>query len=309
MAGYDEAFTPGGGVREPYAAALAALDAQGPGLEDTGIAIGGGAAARPLPVDPIPRIFTAREWAPLAAGLEQRARLLEALMRLGGPPPSPHHEPGLPLDGPPLAVVGFDVARRPDGGFALLEENVLTPGHVALPAAREAARLWERSAPLGVAAPLREALRDALGEDAAILADDPPSWETRWLGRFLGVPVVGLDEAGGRLPRTVWYRTAEDRLRDDAGALTPLGELLLEPLLERRVRVLNRPGAGVVEDKRLLIDAPRTLRAVLGEAPLLRVVETVPATAAVDPRRYVFKPAHGAGGRDVAVRPSQPVGD
>src|SRR3954451_14765388 len=93
---------------------------------------------------------------------EQRARLLEALLVVQPPAlrRSHYYEPdleGLALDAPPLAVVGFDVVRLADGRFALLEENVLTPGHVALPAAREAARLWERMAPAGVAGPLRGA--------------------------------------------------------------------------------------------------------------------------------------------------------
>jgi uncharacterized circularly permuted ATP-grasp superfamily protein len=125
---------------------------------------------------------------------------------------------------------------------------------------------------------------------------------------FLGVPVVGLDEARGRLPATVWYRTAEDRLRDDAGDLTPLGELLLEPLLTRSVRVVNRPGCGVLEDKRLLIGAPQIMRAVSPSGRCSRSSRPGPRPRPVELRRHVYKTAHGAGGRDVAIRPQAPVG-
>src|SRR3954447_1574276 len=112
MAPYDEAFTPAGRVRAPYAGALA-FDAE---LEDTGIAIG---ASRRVPVDPLPRVLTEREWAPPGAGPEQRARRAGGLGRGGGRVGalarrplrgSPSREPDLPPPGgPPLAVVGFDV--------------------------------------------------------------------------------------------------------------------------------------------------------------------------------------------------------
>ncbi|MBE2317662.1 circularly permuted type 2 ATP-grasp protein [Solirubrobacter sp. CPCC 204708] len=312
-AAYDEAFAPDGSPRAAYAPALDAFAEHGPCLHDTSIAIGGGAQARPLPVDGLPRILTAAEWEPLAAGLEQRARLLEALL-LAGPGAHPvtatsHYRErlleGVELPGPPLAVVGFDVARGPDGAFVLLEANVLTPGHVALPAAREVARLWEHvaHAPRDTAAPLRDALKAALGEDAAILPNDPPSWETAWLARFLGLPLL---EPHDPLPRTVWYRTAEDRVFDDAGHRTPLGDRLLEPLLAGEVRVLNRPGCGVVEDKRLLADAEPLIRDLLGETPRLATAETFlgPDALELDPRELVFKPSHGAGGRGVVVGPA-----
>ena len=102
-----------------------------------------------------------------------------------------------------------------------------------------------------------EALSGMLGarEGVAILSDVPlerAGWELRWLGAALGVPVLGYGDlrvrrsrlvtrAGARVER-VWQRTSEDRLRDDQGRPTPLGELLLEPLRAGTVSLVNAIG-------------------------------------------------------------------
>ncbi|CAA9484498.1 MAG: hypothetical protein AVDCRST_MAG69-979 [uncultured Solirubrobacteraceae bacterium] len=147
--------------------------------------------------------------------------------------------------GPALGIVGFDVVRRPDGTLAVLEDNLLTPGHVALPALRDVNPLRAAAAVADVAAATVELLGALLGggaEAAAILSDEPgerASWELQELGSMLRIPVLGYEDlqvrgsrlctCSGRRIDVLWQRTSEDRLRDDAGDLTALGRLLLEP--------------------------------------------------------------------------------
>jgi uncharacterized circularly permuted ATP-grasp superfamily protein len=88
-AAWDEACGEDGAVRPAYAAVLGVLEDAGVDVvaretaaaaAATGIAIGGGERARPLPVDAVPRVVEADEWADVAGGLAQRARLLEVLV-------------------------------------------------------------------------------------------------------------------------------------------------------------------------------------------------------------------------------------
>src|SRR5215213_10618340 len=162
MRPYDEARDAARRPRAHYAEVLEAVAAIGPGAlardaaaraRETGIAVG----TAPLPVDPVPRVIPAAEWATVATGLAQRARALDALVRAsyagepGGLPPeilasTPYFEcdlVGAPAAGAAIGIVGFDLVRGPDGALRVLEDNVLTPGHVAVPAARELLRLWQ----------------------------------------------------------------------------------------------------------------------------------------------------------------------
>ncbi len=332
MQPYDEALDRRGLARAHYAEALATLHRLGPAAlarEATARARAAGLAVgdRALAVDPVPRIIPQDEWAPLAAGLAERAAALDALARSAYAPGAPellttshYFEPdlvGAPDAGPAVSIVGFDVVRGADGGLRVLEANVLSPGHAALPAARELGSLAERMAspPL----PTREATLRAyaamLGDDpdaAAILGDPGGSWELRWLGAALGVPVVAPADlvadargvrlrADGRPLAVLWQRTAEDRLRDDAGAPTPAGRVLLEPARAGTVRVVNRPGAGVVHDKRALPLLEASLDRPLVPAVPTLLLERDEDRAAVlaEPAAFVVKPATGAGGRDV----------
>jgi uncharacterized circularly permuted ATP-grasp superfamily protein len=304
---YDEAFGAAGEPRSSYAPVLAALEALGPeAVTHPGdIAVGG----RPLPLDPVPRVFTAGEWAPLAAGLAQRARALDAWVAdaygarraidAGVVPgeylASCHYfEPQLPPLDTGVAVFGFDVVRLPDGSFRVLEDNALTPGHAAVPAARERLTLWRHvaTAPVDVQGPTRRLLGGLLeGARPAILGDPGGSWELHWLSAFLGVPVVDAPEDHDLL----WYRTGEDRLTG-----TGLGRMLLPGLTAGTLRVVSRPGCGVADDKGLMPHVDDLVRFFCGEEPLLQGVPTVPAAeAAEDPADWVFKPRAGAGARGV----------
>jgi carboxylate-amine ligase len=354
---FDEARTPDGAPRPIYAEVLAAVREAGPAAlaaqataaaRAAGMAIGGGPGPVPLPVDPVPRVIGAAEWRALAAGLEQRARALDALVEdvygerravaAGALPEEvvetcPYLErdrAGAPAPAVSVGVVGFDVIRCPDGRFAVLEDNLLTPGHVALPAAREALTLWRRvrTRPVEVHDATVGALRGMLGAagegEAAILADQraaDASFELRWLSRALGVPIVAVDELrrdgdrvvvrdGGRPLGLLWQRTAEDRLHDDDGGSTALGDLLRVPLLAGTVRVVNRIGCGVADDKRAARYLDAVALALLGEELVLPSVPTLDlavagerAEALAAPHEHVFKPRDGAGGREIVFGP------
>ena len=350
--GYDEAFASGGTPREHYAAVIDAVLATGPralasamtaAARAAVLSLGAGSEVRLLPVDPVPRVFTAGEWSGLEAGLIQRGRMLEALV--GGIYESPRLLDGvLPEDivstsvylerdlvttapaGPALGIVGFDVVRRPDGALAVLEDNLLTPGHVALPALRDLNPLRAAAGVADVAVATTEQLGAMIGggdEAAAILSDqsgERASWELRELGSMLGIPVLGYEDLqvrGARLCTrsgqridVLWQRTSEDRLRDDSGGLTALGRLLLEPLRAGAVRMVSAIGCGVADDKRMFRHTPALTRVLLGEEPLLPIVETLDLTLTEDLAlaletldTLVFKPRNGAGARGLWMPP------
>ena len=352
---YDEAFAADGAPRPHYAPVLSAIGDAGPrrlaasmsrAAAIRGLSLGNGSSARSLPVDPVPRVFSAREWAGLERGLIQRARLLEAVLvdayahggaratavlPCGTMTGSVYFEPDLvgAADAScSLGIVGFDVVRDADGAFTLLEDNVLTPGHAAASALRQLHPLEPPVATRDVHASTVKGLARMLGggDGVAILSDEPferSSWELRWLGRALGVPVLGYDDLRVRRARLLtragqpierlWQRTSEDRLRDDDGRLTTLGALLLEPLQAGTVSLVNAIGCGICDDKRTLRYTAELTRDLLGEEPLLPVVrsfdleepdEFASAMAAAD--RLVFKPRNGAGGRGVSMPPHTP---
>ena len=105
-----------------------------------------GGANRPWPLELLPLILQAEEWAVIEHGVLQRARLLEAsmadlygaqtLLRDALLPASlvfahPHYLRAVhglqPTGGTRLHILAFDLARAPLGGFALLAQRVEAP--------------------------------------------------------------------------------------------------------------------------------------------------------------------------------------
>jgi carboxylate-amine ligase len=260
-------------------------------------------------------VLTAQEWAPLAAGLEQRVRALDALVAdvhgerrivADGVVPAhviegaEHLEPdlvGLPAPRVRVAVAGLDVIRGPDGAFAVLEDNLRTPsGLMYLSAARRAVAEGIAAVPLEVEGPVLALLGRALracGNRPIVLTDGPGNsayWEHAHLAAGMDVPLVelrDLDRAGDRLlaggePVDVVYRrTDEDRLTDERGALTRIGRALLEPLRAGTLTCLNALGNGVADDKLVHAYVEDAVRFYLGEEPLL---PSVPTYDPQDPR-------------------------
>jgi uncharacterized circularly permuted ATP-grasp superfamily protein len=231
---YDEERDAEGEPRAGYADVLRALEgsdldglrrAVADELERRGVSFG----ADPFAVDPVPRLLTAAEWDPLAAGLAQRARALnrflldaygERRIVAAGVVASATieqangYEPALvgrlPPRGSPAAVIGFDVVRAPDGEFLVLEDNLRTPsGFAYAVAAREA---LAAVLPAGLPVPravdpiayelLERAIRAAAPADRddvqiVVLTDGPGNvahYEHAQAARRLGAVLATLDD-------------------------------------------------------------------------------------------------------------------
>jgi carboxylate-amine ligase len=236
-------------------------------------------------------------------------------------------------------VAGLDVVRGVDGRFLVLEDNLRTPSGLAY--ALAARRVHDEAgaveappslaaidgAPGILAAALRSADPHGTGDPAiAVLSDGDHNaafYEHRWLARELGVPLVtpdALDPSGDRLYArsadgrrrqldVLYRRTDEDRLtRADGRTLTPLGELLVEPLRAGNLTCVNAFGAGIGDDKLVHAYVEDLIRYYLREEPLLGSVPTHdlgPLTERVSALRrlpeLVVKPRAGEGGRGVVV--------
>jgi uncharacterized circularly permuted ATP-grasp superfamily protein len=321
-------------------------------LHRSGVTFG----ARPFAVDPVPRLIAGDEWAPLRAGIVQRVRALEAfvtdaygeraIVRAGRLPArvlegADHYEPDLIGLRPPggwIGVAGLDLLRRPEGSFAVVEDNVRTPsGAGYLLAAREAVdaalgwapaeRADVRDAVLdGLRAALRAVVPPGVERPFAVLLSDGPanaaSWEHRLLADRLALPLVHLDElelrgtrlyarrpAGHARPVDVVYRrTDEDRLRDATGHLTPVAAKLLPAWRAGTLGLVNAFGAGVADDKLAHAYVADMVRFYLSEEPLLPSVgtydlgdERVRADALSRLDELVVKPRGGYGGSGVVV--------
>jgi uncharacterized circularly permuted ATP-grasp superfamily protein/uncharacterized alpha-E superfamily protein len=232
---------------------------------------------RPWPLDLMPLVLSAEEWADLAAGACQRARLLNGVLAdLYGPQtlidaglvpaPAVFGDPGYlracrhaPVPrGLWLHLVGFDLGRGPDGvwrvlsdrtqapsgtGYAL--ENRLVVGRVL----REAVR-GVGVQPLG---PFFQALRDALealarpdpGEEPRFVLLSPGPYnetyfEHAYLARHLGIPLVeGADLTVRR--GTLYLKTIEGLARVHV-VLRRLDDDFCDPLELRPDSALGVPG-------------------------------------------------------------------
>ena len=106
-----------------------------------------GGAGQPYEIDPIPFILESREWEPVAKGLAQRMRLLEAVLKdLYGsrlllkdglvPPDLVHASPAFhhstrdiqPSGGKWLLASGCDLVRAANGVWTVLKDHTHTPG-------------------------------------------------------------------------------------------------------------------------------------------------------------------------------------
>lgn len=199
---YDEDRDRSGVLRPGYAETLGALDgcdldglrrAVARRLESRGVSFG----ADPFVVDPVPRLIPGDEWDPLAAGLAQRARALNAFLRdaygereivRAGVVSAEMIERAegyerdllgrLPPRGAPAAIIGFDVVRDRDGGFLVLEDNLRTPSGFAYAVA--ARRALDDELPAGMAPsrpvePVTWAMLDAALRDTAPVGRGEPS--------------------------------------------------------------------------------------------------------------------------------------
>jgi uncharacterized circularly permuted ATP-grasp superfamily protein len=159
---YDEMFVGDGAVRQAYRrlhdqlapSAPAELGARAVALDralvDQGITFSLSGQERPFPLDLIPRVIAAGEWARLERGIVQRVKALEAfladlygdqqIIRDGVLPKRLitscahfHRQAArlVPPNGVRIHVSGVDVVRDEDGVFRVLEDNLRNPSGVS----------------------------------------------------------------------------------------------------------------------------------------------------------------------------------
>ncbi len=159
---YDEMFAGDGTVRQAYrrlhdqlsGSAPAELGARAEALDralvDQGITFSLSGQERPFPLDLIPRVIAASEWARLERGIVQRVKALEAfladiygdqqIVRDGVLPKrlitscAHFHRQAArlaPPNGVRIHVAGIDVVRDEDGVFRVLEDNLRNPSGVS----------------------------------------------------------------------------------------------------------------------------------------------------------------------------------
>lgn len=211
-------------------------------IREAGISyrVHGEAADRPWPVAHLPIVLDATEWRAIAAGVEQRARLMEAMLAEiyegdgeaeGAPPPaavvgSPNYLRPLVGVAPPggrhLALYAVDLGRGPDGRWWVLSDRTQAPSGAGyalenrIVLSRVYPALMERLR-VERLAPFFSAFRDGLSAAAeraqpriGLLTPGPFSetyFEQATLARYLGLPLVEGDDLvardGGVYVRTV----------------------------------------------------------------------------------------------------------
>jgi len=169
-AAFDEMVDGEGTTRPTYTAVASSLAQMGPddvsarasrlarAFMDQGVTFDLDGEERPFPLDVVPRVFTAAEWAQVAEGVAQRVRALELFLadvygaaRIVSDGLVPHEvitsSPGFvraaygysPPNGVRIHVAGIDVIRDEDGEFRVLEDNLRSPSGVSYVLANRAA--------------------------------------------------------------------------------------------------------------------------------------------------------------------------
>jgi uncharacterized circularly permuted ATP-grasp superfamily protein len=239
-----------------------------------------------------------------------------------------------------ITVAGLDLVRDSDGSFKVLEDNLRTPSGIAYAVATREVIGAHLEPPTGLRVrPLDAAFRtlgDALIAAAPATAKEPPQvvllsdgernsafYEHAAIAAALAIPLVLAEQLcvrrgrlfarlgdGERAVDVLYRRTDEDRLADDHGRPTAVGELLLEPVLAGTLACVNAFGTGVADDKLLHAYVEEMVRFYLGEEPLLRSVPTYDPTqpgmleqilGRID--ELVIKPRCGHGGYGVVIGP------
>jgi uncharacterized circularly permuted ATP-grasp superfamily protein len=210
-----------------------------------GVTFGG--PGQPFKVDPVPRVLTAAEWDPLAAGLCQRVRALDCfvadvygrqrIVRDGVIPATavataeyfePLMQQAVHEERRFITIAGLDCVRGPDGVFRVLEDNVRTPSGISYTAAARAAVAAQVEAPDGLlpldgafdalGAALRAAAPAGVDEPViAILSDGPGNsafYDHMTIAQRLCVPLVRLVDLRIKEGH-LWARTDDGELRLD----------------------------------------------------------------------------------------------
>ena len=296
-----------------------------------------------FPLDPIPRVIAADDWAHVERGLAQRVRALNAFVadaygarRIVAEGVMPervidtaeHYEPQMrgvePPGGQWVGIAGLDLVRDSDGAFLVIEDNLMTPSGFGYAAAARAAILpaFEEvphscaELPMLLAGALRSAAPVDREPYLVVFTDTPENpayWEHAWAAEALGVPIVlpeDLRLEGDRLMHGAHAVDAVYRRSNAATLDTDEGRLLGPAVLAGTLGVVNAYGCGVGDDKLAHAYVEDMVRFYLGEEPLLRSVPTYDLgrpealeRALDELERLVIKPRAGQGGNGVVVGP------
>jgi uncharacterized circularly permuted ATP-grasp superfamily protein len=310
---YDDAVAPDGSIRPAARAVMEAilasdLAALGAAMREEvdalGIRFESVDGDDSWHVDPIPRVIPAAEWEPLAAGLGQRVRALNAFVadvyaerRIVAEGVLPqrvldtadHFEPEMDGVRPPggvwVGIAGLDIVRDAAGEWLVLEDNARTPSGLGYwPAARQATLHGLDLPPEALPRPidgLCDALRRVFGPGNVVVLTDGPDnaayWEHRWIAERLDMPLVepgdlevrdGRLRHGGAIVDAVYRRTNADEVDSE------VGRVLHPAVAAGRVRLINCFGTGIADDKLAHAYVHDMIRFYLGEEPVLQQVET-----------------------------------
>ncbi|MFT3899931.1 MAG: circularly permuted type 2 ATP-grasp protein [Gordonia sp. (in: high G+C Gram-positive bacteria)] len=299
----DEMFQPDGSVRRPYrgiAEALGAidpgdlrarLDALGRAFIDQGVTFSLSGKERPFPLDPVPRVIDAAEWARLEAGITQRVRALELFLddvygeqailgdgvvprRLINSCAHFHRQAAgiRPPNGVRIHVAGIDLIRDEHGELRVLEDNVRAPSGVSY--VMENRRTMARVFPDLFATHRVRAVRDyprhllrALQASAPPAASDPTVvlltpgvansayFEHSLLARQMGIELVEGRDLFCR-DNVVYMRTTDGQTRVDV-IYRRIDDEFLDPLQFRPDSMLGVAG---------LVNAARAGNVVISSA-------------------------------------------
>ncbi|HVF33094.1 MAG TPA: circularly permuted type 2 ATP-grasp protein [Acidimicrobiales bacterium] len=285
---WDEMFEPTGAARAPYRALHDALQplssvdlderaaARDRAFRDQGITFSLSGEERPFPLDLVPRILSAAEWATIESGVIQRVRALEAFLadiygngrilddgvvprRLVTSSNHFHRQAhGItPPNGVRVHVAGVDLVRDEAGRFCVLEDNLRTPSGISyvVENRRTMARVFpelfatHRVRPVsGYPARLLEALRAAAPKgvtEPTVVVLTPGVYnaayfEHSFLARQMGVELVEGRDLVCR-DNVVSMRTTDGEQRVDV-VYRRIDDDFLDPLHFRPDSIVGCPG-------------------------------------------------------------------
>ncbi|HZL00969.1 MAG TPA: circularly permuted type 2 ATP-grasp protein [Caulobacteraceae bacterium] len=280
---------------------------------------------RIIPTDLFPRIIPAGEWATIEAGLIQRLKALNLFLAdiygeqkilmdgvvprdlvLGAPSYRRQMQHLYVPHQAYVNVCGSDLIRGPDGGFAVLEDNLRVPSGVSyMLANRDASRRTFpgtfRQAGVRPVERYPDLLLSALKSMTSEWRPNPQVvvltpgvhnsayYEHAYLARLMGVPLVeGRDLAvhdnlvfmrttAGLRRVDVIYRRVDDDFCDPLSFRrdSELGVAgLFNAYRAGSVVICNAPGTGVADDKAVYVYVPEIIRYFLAEEPILPNIET-----------------------------------
>jgi uncharacterized circularly permuted ATP-grasp superfamily protein len=243
---------------------------------DRGVTFALGGEERPFPLDIVPRVITADEWAVLSRGVAQRIRALEAFLadvydrgeiftdgviprRLIATSAHFHRAAAdiVPANGVRVLVSGIDVIRDEEGQFRVLEDNIRTPSGVSyvienrramthgLPEALGAHRILPvADYPQRLLAAARAASPSA-SADAEVVVLTPGVYNSAYFEHALLARLMGVELVEGRdlvcRGNRVYMRTTMGERRVDV-IYRRIDDDFLDPLHFRPDSMIGCPG-------------------------------------------------------------------